>query len=707
MEILEKKSIYSATFLSLLAAFFCLASLPTTARASALAKPANNLGLVGYWSMEDGGGLKATDFSGKGNIGTLTNMDEVTDWVAGKRGRALDFDGVDDYVLTDDNSVFDFGNAFSLSLWAKADSNSGDYGLFTIGTFGSNLTITLEFEASNVLKVRGYNAAAGDYFNANHSSFSFDAGNWHHYVVTYDGSQSTHTDRLKIYVDTISKSFSTVGTIPTVLVNPAVGVAVGRFSGIGRYFDGTIDEVRVYNRALTAGEITSLHTLNGISNFRVKSPASGGLMGYWAFEENTGLSAFDSSGKNLTGTLTNMDAATDWVLGRRGKALDFDGGNDYVELGNVANVNSNSSISISAWIKADSLTSYGLIVGKDTTNRSYSLAVNPGATDRLWVFMEGVSGYQQGGSSIILPRALNTGAWEHIVFTYDQANQRMKAYLNGVLTNNIAASGAMTTTSGSLQIGAGTGGFSYFDGIIDEVRIYDRAISDNEVRILYESTQIATTVNKSHNTVSPANLVAWHTFDGPSLNTTTSTDRSGQGNDGTLTNGPVPRTGKVGQALQFDGGDDSVVTKPNPSGLGYGTGDFSWFAWIFPQRINDSYEMIWAQGTAGIPYFAVRDDTLHFYLSSVYESASGYIAANIWQHVGVVRSAGTVTLYKNGVAHTSTSSQSGSIDAPGYAYISSYGSGGAHSFKGAIDDIRIYNKALTTEEILRLYNSTK
>ena len=97
---------------------------PAGASAANLAKPANNLGLGGYWSFDDGAGTAASDLSGSGNAGTLTNMDSATDWVAGKRGKALDFDGSNDYVTMGD--VLDMGTGdFTVSVWVKTTDASG------------------------------------------------------------------------------------------------------------------------------------------------------------------------------------------------------------------------------------------------------------------------------------------------------------------------------------------------------------------------------------------------------------------------------------------------------------------------------------------------------------------------------------------------------------------------------------------------------
>jgi hypothetical protein len=302
---------------------------------------------------------------------------------------------------------------------------------------------------------------------------------------------------------------------------------------------------------------------------------------------------------------------------------------------------------------------------------------------------------------------VSDGQWHHVGYTLSSASAgTLQFYLDGAPDGSAITSAGSHNGSGS-GIRMGSDSLSQFDfnGEMDEARFYTRALTTAEVAALYASSAKRSLSGFSNqNRLVTNGLSVFWAFGESDVSGTTVSDRSGNSNNGTLTNGPTLGSARVGKAIDLDGTDDRVVTIENPTGLGYGTGDFSWFAWIYPRRINDSYEMIWSQGTGGIPYFAVRDDTLHFYISTVYETAAGYIIKDAWQHVGVVRSGGVVTMYKNGVPYTTSATQDGSISAPQYAYVSSYGSGGAHAFKGLIDEVRIYNRALSQREIDQIFH---
>ena len=88
-----------------------------SAHAAVLSSAPNNLGLVLHWPLNEGSGTVAGDFSGNPNHCTFTNMDEATDWVGGKRGRALDFDGIDDRLDCGSDDFIDNVNVFTVSAW--------------------------------------------------------------------------------------------------------------------------------------------------------------------------------------------------------------------------------------------------------------------------------------------------------------------------------------------------------------------------------------------------------------------------------------------------------------------------------------------------------------------------------------------------------------------------------------------------------------
>ncbi len=427
-----------------------------------------------------------------------------------------------------------------------------------------------------------------------------------------------------------------------------------------------------------------------------------GMVAYYPMDEGSGSVVGDYSGQNLSGTAVNSPTWNTTADSKFGRSLAFSpGSSQYVSVSHNAALNFSTQMTFAAWVKG-SLGNQMSIIDKGDYGDAFRVLIQGGGVS------ERVPAVQLKGSTVLGTTAIVSGSWTHVAFTYNGAET--KIYVNGSLTDtSTAITGALSTTATAMYIGQGGLNNLYFDGTIDDIRLFQRALTAAEILSIYNRVptggkERSISVRSSQNRLLTSGLVAFFPLNDADASGTTVYDRSGRGNDGTLTSGPVLATGKIGKAVDLDGTDDKIVTVTNPSGLGYGTGDFSWFAWIYPERINGSYEMIWAQGGSGIPYLAVRDDTLHFYLSAIYETAAGYIAADTWQHVGVIRSGGVLTLYKNGVPYTTTATQSGSISAPDYAYISSYGSSGGHQFKGFIDEVRIYDRSISAEEISQLYH---
>ena len=228
--------------------------LPSEASAALISKPPTNLGLVGYWSMNEGAGTVAGDGSGNGNRGTLTNGPT---WVDGKRGKALNFDGVDDEVKVADSSSLVF-NDISMSAWFKVTSNGDLQELFrqdicsgTRDLYGMRMTTAGIFD---VLLSRDTTIDSVSTIGAR-----LDNGTWHHIVGVGNVGVG-----LKVYIDRVlnnTASDASTGSIDSA----ATFLRIGKSGDCGTpnqdFFNGSIDEVRIYNRVLTPAEIKRLYNM--------------------------------------------------------------------------------------------------------------------------------------------------------------------------------------------------------------------------------------------------------------------------------------------------------------------------------------------------------------------------------------------------------------------------------------------------------------
>ena len=213
---------------------------------------------------------------------------------------------------------------------------------------------------------------------------------------------------------------------------------------------------------------------------------------HWKFDETSGTSAADSSGNNLTGTLTNgpvWDSAG---------ALAFDGSNDHVNIGNPSALQLTGAMTLSAWIKVESFANSGRIVAKQggSTARSWGLNVES----------SGAASFQiaSNASTLLLvnsPATLQTGQWYLLTGVYEPGVS-LKLYIDGTLaaTNSTAIPSAQFSANGlNVNIGRRPSGDLHFNGLADDVRIYDRALSAAEVAALADTDGLTITVADTAN----------------------------------------------------------------------------------------------------------------------------------------------------------------------------------------------------------------
>ncbi len=222
-----------------------------------------------------------------------------------------------------------------------------------------------------------------------------------------------------------------------------------------------------------SGDVSIAGTVEiGVEAF-ANLPSDEDLVGYWAFDDGSGSVAVDGSpGGGNDGTLVNMEEA-DWVDGVVGKCLDFDGSNEYVNCGQVLPTSNTSPFSFCAWIKAASTDGWNTIIGTQTSY--WEITVNAGVIK---------IGGNAGGTSWVSGGAISTETWYFIVGTYDGTNVRI--YVDGELKGGPTALSNSNGDNGvSLIASYNSGGDELFHGLIDEVRIYNRALTASEVKALY------------------------------------------------------------------------------------------------------------------------------------------------------------------------------------------------------------------------------
>jgi hypothetical protein len=516
------------------------------AHAGGLVKPMNNLGLVGWWTLDEGTGTTAHDFSGQQNDGQITGTPV---WTTGKRSKALTTsDSPGSYVNVGDKPSLRLSSAGTVSAWIKSTNFNCDGGSYcgvidkfngTTDRNGYSLTITAGFPELFVADSSGFQEVG--------SPTQLSLNTWNHVVASWNGS------RVRIYVNGIM----TQDTPQTQsVVDGGLSFALGNNIAFGGRFNGIIDDARVYSRELSPNEVLNLY---GTGKVTLKPTANKGLIGYWPFDEGTSTISYDLSGNNNTMSNVNMES-TDWFPGKRGKSLDFDGVNEY---GLVNNLTVPTEGTFSAWVTSDfdestCCSSFPMLfvssdprtsVWYNGTSDAYSLSTNGSLTNRAT--------YSVSGDLV---------GWFHLAVTWSASGSQF--YKDGVPVGT-AGTGDNSGASGStFYLGTRPALDRWWDGKMDDVHLYNRVLSANEIMSLYKTGEQV--VGRTQSDRLSNGLVGYWSFNGQDISWPSNLvyNRSGLANNGTTVNmnknsSVVP--GKSGQALLFNGINNNVTVIGNSS----------------------------------------------------------------------------------------------------------------------------------------------
>lgn len=203
----------------------------------------------------------------------------------------------------------------------------------------------------------------------------------------------------------------------------------------------------------------------------ITGPSTVGLVGRWRLDEGTGTTTSDSSGNGYNGTLVNGAV---WSAGRAGGGVTFDGVNDYIQVGAQPNLVVSSAMTIGAWIRSTGVG--GVIVCKEG---EYEVGIVSGTLQ--WA----VANTSPGWSWVNTGWAVPANQWVHIAIVY--GNNEMRTYANGSLVHTRTVQGVIgdaITAQNDFRIGGRQAALQYFTGNIDEVHLYNRALTAAEVQNL-------------------------------------------------------------------------------------------------------------------------------------------------------------------------------------------------------------------------------
>jgi hypothetical protein len=615
-------------------------------------------------------------------------------------------------------------------------------------------------------------------------------------AVVYD-----RDDKQYLYVDGVEKDSEDITAFQNQdLTNPGDPLTIGVLGSYNYYWNGTIDEVKIFARALSPAEISNLYAGEkthkvelyadaslGISNETPEPDTSdsSGLVGYWKFEGSNvsyDYSDQDNAMIQFAGDAQTANDNTNETHIRETTSAQLSYTNDYYNgwtfeatsgagdgetrtvLDYIYTDSSNKTIiltsSISGFASGDTYKLYSDdSIGPDYTEARFgngyyfdgvddhlttttrdprndeffvnestiSMWVKPtslGTSQQLWIKNGPFHGYIHS-SGVIYVRVrndttlrnaisnitVNENEWNHIVGRYN--GTWITIYINNELVNRTQHTGDVLG-EGFWDFGRSNNGYlhgnptSYFQGYMDEIRIYNRSLTESEIEDLYLTR----------------GLVGHWTFDNrDGSNSLIAPDVSKYNNSGTVTGATFTNEGRFKEGYEFDGNGDRISVTEN-SELNIAS-NVSWGAWVraLPRGVSggdangivsrktvaggrEGYNLFLSDQVSNITRCSVDNGS-----TSVVASADSQITFGNWYHLFCVYNGTHLVKYVNGVLQSGIQSvafNSMPYPDPDPLIIGRYYTDtNAYYFNGTIDEVKIFNRALTATEVLNLYQGSK
>ena len=682
-------------------------------------------GLIGYWPFNG----NAQDESGNGNHGIEHNIQLTLDRNS-KSNSAMFFDGKTSFV-----SIKNFGSepisdsAITITGWVKTNHKIPEGESMFVCSARSNSATAFVINPDNLFICTFANSQGGFHNFYSDKSNIISDGKWHFFAMVYDGfNQKTYLDSTLIWNQYFPFDLLASGLLE-----------FGRDNPYGRHYNGDMDDIGIWNRALSEQEVKALYDSKQVSSLIPDNVPKTGLIGWWPFNGN----AQDESGNGNHGTMIDGASNVADRFNRPNYALGLDGINDYVRL-QYPFVDC-VDFSISAWVLHTNKGNYSGILSDADGAINNDLFFNINNSEI------GITADKSGRNlrSCRLPEVnwnsdpiYNKGSfdsvWVHVVATTTQ--NHTKIFINGELKaeSNVGGSnvgyhnpnpvfGKITDQGYSIQ---------FFKGKLDDIGIWNRALDSNEITNLYQgvSTTCSYQIKESDTIVCPRTTVELNAIQTSSIKSEipknglvgywpfngNANDESGKGNHGIVDGASITidRCGKSNQAYLFDGISNKITIEDNPI---LRPTSLTCAAWVYLED-DDNYKLIVAKNAGEGPFESVLlsvnnsgGENFHCNIGGpdywgTWLSTPNKIQLNKWHLMTFIFDDMKDSVYSyidDKLVLQSYEAKSITYDSLPWSFGSERENGSwSWFFKGKIDDIAIWNRPLTTTEISQLYNAS-
>ena len=480
-------------------------------------------GLVGYWPFNG----NANDESGNGNNGTVNGATLTTDRF-GVANKAYNFNGSSSKIVVPNSPSLNIstGQSLTISCWIKHNSGATNVNTYFISKYNgfSSIGPAYAIGTGTIGNAYSWHQIASGIPNGIEiiADNPMNDGNWHQVVSILDMGNNS-----RVYIDGVLDStvnFPLVGSI----IN-TINLHFGCGANLAQYYSGNLDDIAIYNRVLTLQEITNLYTsavppppptasitpsasqlctggsttltastsvsnVSACASTDLPATLQNGLVGYWPFCGN----ANDASGNGNNGTVNGATLTSD-RFGNANSAYSFDG----APLTNITmNISQNiEKLTFSAWVNYEILNTYYPHVAffSSSTSSVGQLGYLAFLGDNPSYLNNGLSGFLQSYPNYLQSNnSVSSGAWHHLVVVYSASINNHSIYIDGQLNATGNATSLLPLINGyKMTIGNSIDGWNglveygemAFNGKIDDIAIWNRALTAAEIQQLYTQGQ--------------------------------------------------------------------------------------------------------------------------------------------------------------------------------------------------------------------------
>ncbi len=609
-------------------------------------------GLVSYWLMDEGADTTSHDGAANANTMFLRNGAE---WSAGKFGNGLTFDGINDYAVIPQSPSLDIDTSgVSVSVWVKLKYLPADMPVNIAPVYDSSTDNYVIYVDKGNREMRFKVTTTGGAERPGIPAADLKVDEWLHVVGVYDGSSA------RIYLN---------GELKDVHPYLSGKVKPGQVAQLGKegnaIFSGAIDHIQVYRRGLSRAEVIHLYAGVNVPHLRVEGVQETAVHLAWEGGEDpllglSGYAVFRDTTATPSQLLDALVDTTAYIDETRSEETTF-----YYRIKTV-----DAAGTPSAWFSNE----VSVTTGGDTTPPHILLAHSTGENGRVVVHF----------SEKVEPAS----ATEAAHYSLDQGAQVDSARLA------LDERSVLLYASGLLPAGVYT---------LTVSNVSDCAQIPNTI-----TAQSAYTFN--YHAPLPGLVAYWPLDEGQD---STAADVTGNGNHAALFNQPTWVAGRIGNGLRFDGGNDYVQLPATPS-LNIDTSGVTVSVWLkldylpteMPTSIGPIYD---APGDQYVLYEDKGNKELRFKVTTTKGAErpgipESKLSTGVWLHIAGVYDGTQAMIYLNGELMDSHPNITGNVK-PGQA--ARLGQDGSNYFKGEIDNVQVYRRGLSADEIRFLYSGKK